>query len=400
MQPTIVKTARPQDFLALVPQLLGFLPEQSMVLVAFRGNRTCGALRFNMPVDTAPEKVHKCIATTLIGTICKIPRVDGVVVVAYTGDPFVSPGGLPGRRFAETLARRAELSGFRVKDVLCVAADGWGSYDDPECPSQGRPLAEIETSAALLLPQCDTSTELATLRDGAELPRVERAAKEQFGRALRRYQRLAWEPGADQGLLDATGVLDSIDIAEALFGWDSAELDPDEAAGLLFLVQEPPIRDQIMLQIAFGREVGEETYDVNVRYAAIQRATGLSMDEIVIAEELRLRSSEQESPKGIGGVRMADRMVGWSNERPDPERIQHAIDVLKKIIALSPRAARPAPLCMLAWLSWALGRGSVGGMFVDKALAEDPTYSMAILLNTMFSTGHLPDWAYAVPTDS
>jgi len=41
MTPTIVKTREAHDFLALVPQLAGFQPERSVVLVAFRGNRTC-----------------------------------------------------------------------------------------------------------------------------------------------------------------------------------------------------------------------------------------------------------------------------------------------------------------------------------------------------------------------
>jgi hypothetical protein len=64
---------------------------------------------------------------------------------------------------------------------------------------------------------------------------------------------------------------------------------------------------------------------------------------------------------------------------------------------MAPRSAKPAPLCMLAWLSWALGSGSVAGFFVDQALAIDPQYSMAILLEVLLASGHLPEWAFAVP---
>ncbi|KFF60902.1 hypothetical protein JF66_01240 [Cryobacterium sp. MLB-32] len=138
MQPTIVKTRKASDFLALVPQLVGFLPEQSLVLVAFRGNRTCGALRFNLPDTDAPLKVHKRIATTLVGTLCKIPGVDAVVPVVYTGDCFAAVGGMPQEDFLGCLMKRAEMSGFLVRDALCVAADAWGSYCDPNCPASGR----------------------------------------------------------------------------------------------------------------------------------------------------------------------------------------------------------------------------------------------------------------------
>ncbi|HWU57763.1 MAG TPA: DUF4192 family protein, partial [Microbacteriaceae bacterium] len=46
---TIVKTTKPQDLLALVPHLVGFRPSNSLVLVAFRGKRTGGAYRVDLP---------------------------------------------------------------------------------------------------------------------------------------------------------------------------------------------------------------------------------------------------------------------------------------------------------------------------------------------------------------
>ncbi len=123
MNRTIVKTREAYDFLALVPQLVGFQPERSMVLVAFRGNRTCGAMRFNLPAAGASRTVLRRIASTLVGTLCRIPGVDAVVPVVYTEETFASVAGLPAERFAETVCARAELSGFLVRDALCVAPD-------------------------------------------------------------------------------------------------------------------------------------------------------------------------------------------------------------------------------------------------------------------------------------
>lgn len=416
MQPTIVKAKRAHDFLALVPQLVGFLPENSVVLVAFRGSRTCGALRFNLPDPAAPDKVHRRIATTMIGTVCKIKGADAVVPVIYTDDAFASAAGLPHRVFAGVLLARAELSGFLVRDSLCVAADGWGSYIDPTCPEQGHPLDEIASSG--VLDAVPDRRELATVHSGAALPRVDLAVKEKFARAFRRYTRLTESTG-HPGLVDLIdAIIDPVETVEDALCWEASKLDLDAAAGLLHLAQAPAHRDQMMLQFAFGRPIGEVVHVLNLRYSAIQRITGASMDEIVRAE---LDQAAGAPPAGghpdalddtdVGGdaraasagrVRAANAetrnlMLGMTERRPDVPRVLQAIEVLKAVVALAPRSARPGPLCMLAWLSWTLGRGSVAGIFIDQALAIDKRYSMAGLLCTLFDSGHLPEWAYAEP---
>jgi hypothetical protein len=394
MPKNIVKTRQAFDFLALVPQLLGFLPEKCIVLVAFRGNRTCGAMRFNLPDPAAPVKVHKRVATTLIGTLCKIPGVDAVVPVAYTDDSFGAVPGIPHERFAEALVARAELSGFLVRDALCVGADGWGSYLDPECPAGGHPLSDIAASAVHEAIPAESRRDLATLRSGADLPTVDLAVKERLARRFAGYQRLGSGSPSSPELIDLVGdLLDPVETAEAALNWDATEVQVDDAAALLFLVQGPANRDQIMLQFAFGEQVGIQAYELNVRYLIIQRATGRSMDDIVRDEYERSAGGDPDAR------RTSDLMLGLGEERPDAGRIERAIALLKTLVAMAPRSARPAPLCMLAWLSWSLGRGSVAGIFIDAALAIDPGYSMAGLLDAVVCSGYLPEWAFAVPFD-
>jgi hypothetical protein len=447
MQPTIVKAKRAHDFLALVPQLVGFLPENSVVLVAFRGNRTCGALRFNLPDPAAPEKVHKRIATSLVGTVCKIKGADAIVPVVYTADAFADAAGIPHQRFASVLVSRAELSGFLVRDSLCVGADAWGSYLDPSCPADGHPLEDISSSP--VREAFPARRELATVHSGAQLPTLDLATRERFSRVFRRYLRLT-ESNQHPGLVELVDdILDPVETTEAALGWNAAELHLDDAAALLYLVQGPTHRDQMMLQFAFGRTVGEVTHLLNLRYAALQRLTGKSLDEIV-REEHGLESARQPVEAGAdvdvdagaphagaldagapdagapgasapdagadadadadataraesaarvraANAETSDRMMGLTDERPDVDRTERAIALLKTVVAMAPKSARPAPLCMLAWLSWALGRGSVAGIFIDQALAIDRRYSMALLLDALFGSGHLPEWAYAVP---
>ncbi|ANP71807.1 DUF4192 domain-containing protein [Cryobacterium arcticum] len=413
MQKTIVKTPTPQDFLALVPQLVGFLPERSLVLVAFRGNRTCGALRFNLPQDQAGVTELRRIAGTLLGTLCKIPGVDALVPVLYTdeeiGDaPAETSAGLPQGAFLRAILARAVQSGFLVRDALCVAADGWASYLDLEqVPGQtapvlgdrvGRrlrhPLSDIaESSVTEVVPPGDRR-ELARLQTGAELPKVDLATRERCARRLARYQRLGPDMGPIPELVEMVGdMLDPVGTAETVLGLTPAELSIDEAAVLLFLVQSPATRDQMMLQFAFGEEEGRRSHALNRHYAQRQRETGLSMDDLVAADMAAGRSFHETSPT------TGDLMLGLSRQRPDPERVARGIQLLKLLVAMAPRPARPAPLCMLAWLCWALGQGSVAGIYIDTALDIDDDYGMALLLRQVLGSGHLPEWAFEVPRE-
>ena len=392
MHPTIVKAQKAQDFLALVPQLLGFNAESSAVLVAFRGNRTCGALRFNLPDNDAPHKVYKRIATTLAGMLCKIPGVDAVVPVIYTDDSFRDATGVPRERFAEVLNRRLELSGFLLRDSLCVAADAWGSYLDPECPAGGHPLSDISGSPIFEAVHHETTIEtprpLGTLQTGPDPIEVSLATREHLARIYRRYRHLLARAENAPELFPTLGfVLDPVAIAEAALTWPSPPSEEDVAA-LLVLVQSPPLRDQIMVQFAFGREEGVRALELNRHYARLQDETGRSLDDLV-AEEFAVGES--------AATHTSDIMLGLLPGRPDVDRIRLAIKLLRTVVAMAPRSAKPAPLCMLAWLSWALGSGSVAGYFVDQALAIDSQYGMATLLDQLLRTGHLPDWAFAVP---
>lgn len=388
---TIVKAAAAPDFLALVPQLVGFVPERSLVLVAFRGNRTCGAFRLDLPCAGGPP-ARKRVANTLIGMLCKIREADALVPVVYTDDSFSAVGGAPHAELAGALVDRARLGGFLVREALCVASDAWGSYLDEDGPADGRPLADIARSPVAASLPLRGGTALESPEARARLPRADLAARERVARALRDPQRMPGvrRAGDDEGRGDGDGeagfLFDPLGLTEDSLSWNVDELDPGKVAVLLLLLQSPPTRDQMMLQYAFGREAGEAALACNRRYAALQRATGQSMDELVAAEvDAGLRAIDES---------VGDLMLGRTGERPDVGRVERAIALLKAVVVLAPRRARPAPLCMLAWLSWALGRGSVAGIFVDRVASIDAGYGMGQVLAALFDTGHLPEWAF------
>jgi hypothetical protein len=406
MDRTIVKTPTPQDFLALVPELVGFLPESSVVIVAFRGNRTCGALRFNLPPGAAGDQELRRIAGTLLGILCRISGVDALVPVVYTGERIgesvVAAEDLPQGAFIAAIRHRAGQSGFLLRDALCVAADGWASYLEADAPAGSgagrvlrRPLSAIAESRVNASIPGATRRGLARLHTGADLPRVDLATRERCARRLARYQRLGPDTGPIPELIEMVGdMLDPVGTAETVLGLNPADLSIDEVAALLFLMQGPATRDQMMLQFAFGEEEGRRSHALNRHYAQRQRETGMSMDDLVEADMATGRAFEQATPT------TGDLMLGESSERPDPERIDRGIRLLKLLVAMAPRHARPAPLCMLAWLSWALGQGSVAGIYIDTALDINADYGMALLLQQMIGSGHLPEWAFSVPGDA
>ena len=179
---TIISAHGPHDFLAIVPHLTGFVPERSIVLVAMRGNRSCGALRFDLPPDGS-RALLKRVATSFVGMLCKIPGVDALVPVVYTAESIVG-GVVPHTDLMAVLRERAGFSGFLVRDALCVAANGWGSSLDEQLPERGYPVAMIAASPAARELPCEPNAQPRTVADGQRLPFATEKARRDTARAL------------------------------------------------------------------------------------------------------------------------------------------------------------------------------------------------------------------------
>ncbi|KQO99550.1 hypothetical protein ASF30_06410 [Leifsonia sp. Leaf264] len=356
------------DFLALLPRLTGYQPRNSVVMVAFRGTRTCGAIRFDLP-GAAPLAVLRRFATSMIGMLCKIPEVDAVVPVAYTDECFGATDAVPQALFMDVLVHRAEISGFHVRDSLCVAADGWASYLDPELPPGGRPLGDIEGSAVNALADREGMEVRGDVGGDTELPVVDLARSEGVAQRLRR---LRDEPASGGPV--AAGAYELADLAlpeflEYLLAHRPDSLSPEIIASALWVLERPVFRDIAILQWAFGREIGLQALDDQLRW------TGAATIE--------------ETGTGL--------LLWGEGPRPDPDRIDAAMALLGQLAACAPLSARVAPLTMLAWLCWALGQSSRAAVFITAALAIDPDYGLASLIRAMIDGGRLPEWAFEVP---
>ncbi|TXN31095.1 DUF4192 domain-containing protein [Lacisediminihabitans profunda] len=361
----VLKVSGPADVLAMVPGLVGFTPRNSVVLLAFRGTRSCGALRFDLPAQQS-KITHKRVATFIVGMLCKLPDVDAVIPVICTDDGFAGGTAIPRREFAELLARRLEFSGFELRDSLCLAADGWASHLAAPPPG-GHPLSEIANSpAAAALPDGLGVPASPQERIPDAAPADARRVQKGLVRYRRLYVRLTTEgPATFPDPVELAPLSDIPLFAEEALSWDEDALDAHGAL-LLFALQGPPVRDHVMLQWATSLAVGDRMWRDIVEDRARDSAADAQLSNLMF---------------GVG-------------PRPEPERIERGIRVLLTLASRVAGTDRLAPLCMLAWLSWALGRGSVAGRYIDEARAIQPDYGMAVVLDTMFSNGLLPEWAF------
>jgi hypothetical protein len=370
----IVKAHNPADILAMLPSLVGFAPRESIVLLAFRGKRTCGAIRYDLPKSSSAT-VQKRVATFMIGTLCKLRGVDAVIPVICTDDAFGADGAPPAGAFAQVLGRRLRQSGFELRDMLCQANDGWVSYLEDDPPAGGHPLSEIAESFVHDEVPPELRGQASPFDQPSRVPDADESHKERVRRRLAHYRALMAELDRDDAWDDDTATIELEPLAdlpqlmEDALGWDAATVDANDAL-LLFAWQGPPARDMTMLQWATHPVVGD-----------------------LILEETDSLRDGRDFPSDMSEL-LGDLMLGMGPQ-PDPERIHRGIELLRTVVSRADDAERPPLLCMLTWLNWALGRGTAAGRYIDEARAIRPDYGMVEVLDTMLSNGILPEWAFA-----
>lgn len=371
----ILKASTSADFLAMVPALVGFAPRDSVVIVIFRGKRTAGAMRIDLPRSPA-RAVHKRVVNTCLGMLSRLVGIDSIVPVIYTDRGFGGDVVIPESDFAEVLLRRLKHCGFDLREALCVAPDGWASYLEGDVVAGGHPLDEIAESTVADTVPADWRR-LPDIQDlPSRVPDAPPAARARMAADLALYMGLRdrvseLDEGVDSDADHLEGefapIHPLVDIplfAEDALAWDTATLESDGAM-LLFMIQGPPARDLVMLQWATSLEVGDAIFD-------------------------------DPHAVWVAGVDIGDLMLGKA-PRPDVERLERGIEILQDLVSRAEDHARRAPLCMLVWSFWALGRASHAAAYLAEVRAIDPGYSMGELLDTVLTNIPVPEWAFADP---
>lgn len=361
MIPT-VKVKNPAELLATIPALVGSLPKQSVVIVVTRDGAT-GALRIDLP-DDGDRPYFKQLAAQTMGLLSRVSGVRGLYVAVVTDRGIHAT--LPHRDFVEVLLGRLRDGGFTVGDALCQASNGWGSYHDTDLPPGGHPLTDITDAEDRMLVPAEPRASVA------EIPTATPNETKRTQDALTRYRQLLHDAKDDDELPELDPLYDVPRFVETALDWNDTDLDRHGAL-LLFALQGPAIRDSTMLQWAFGFDIGDACYQENARLG------------------------EEGVDTANHGSHLFASLIMGHGPRPNRARIEKGIRVLLTLVSRADGDDRLAPLCMLAWLSWALGMGSQAGRFIAEAHAIDPGYGMAQVLHTLTSHGLLPEWVFTPP---
>ena len=326
----VVKLTTPADLVGAIPWLVGFHPEESLVVLCLKGPRLRTGL--TMRVDLPAPEDEITVAEELAARV-EHDGAGSVFLVCYTtaadgGPPDAdarvstvgSRGGLPRAAFVEALDRALGHRGIGCKDALLVRGGRCHSYTcDVEecCPGAGRPLPETPTPAVSRVAAEDVVSGRAPLSGRAEL---ERSVRGPVG--LRRvvadaaceraYRAVAAEVAADGGAARARTLAL---LGEVLRSYEAGrpELPDDTAARVAVGLLDRQARDEVVTWI--------------------------------------LESAEAPLTALLGDLVRAT---------PDP--------------------ACPPVCTVLAWVAHAFGNGALANVAVDRALRHDPDYTMAKLV--------------------
>lgn len=333
----VVKASGTRDFLQMIPSMIGYVPQESVLLVPFHGSRTIGAMRFDVPADGQCEQ----FSHTAAGMVTRVEGTDRVAIIVYTSG---------GRHLdvIECLRERFHSIGLGLVDGAFVTPERWGS----PLSGEGGPAEEV-APADMGLPVREG------VLAGTEAPEVPEATIEIVERAL---------ANIPLELLYASTL---VGAPRTLQGWFERQLrtEPSEAqamalAILVALNDRPSMRDMLLVQIVLGEEGGAR------------------------AEQAQLDWEEgAEYPAEFAAIMWGD------GAQPDDDRLKQAL-ALYRYASAAAGDKHAGILAMCGWLSWALGLASHAEHYANLAVELEPEHGLSEILLSFIRAGHLPDWAF------
>ena len=316
--PVTVRVDDPGEIAAALPQLLGFRPRESIVLVALT-RPDGGRLGLTVRMDIPPPRHAAAVARALTRAV-RSARPRGVVLAVVSDEDDVGSGpsrDLPHRPLVAEVLRA--LPGVAVPWVLLVRGGRWWCYDCPDSccdPGAGTALPSGRTALAAAA----VATGVVVAEDRADLA-----------------QRIARPSDFDRAAMVAACVTAASARADAVVasGWDAASEDAWTAITAAVERCRPggpgaPLADDEVARILWALR------DTGVRDRALELALG---PDAAAAEVLWTECTRR---------------------------------------ALTPLDAAPATL--LAVSAWLRGDGAMANVALDRALDGQPDYVLAGLL--------------------
>mgnify|MGYP000088064947 FL=1 len=303
----------PHDLLAAIPFLIGYHPENSLVLVALKDDAVGMAMRVDMPTDIAPESYD------LLASHFQREAAEAALLVAYT-DIETDPEPVLINTSAALLR-----AGISIKESLIVSDGRYRSmlcHDSECCPPLGSPIPDIDSSriaaehviAGHPMPFANVSGLVQSI---AALPS---AMEESWQSEVRAF----WIESDSENLLDLQrdGATAVIDLAGEYTQGRGAE-DRELAARVIGRLSDIQVRD-----FALGSH-NDETADAY-----------------------------------------------WQ--------------MWRDLLLIAPRGFVAPIASIFAALAYERGEGALAHKALDRALADDERYSLALLLRRVFTAGWPP----------
>lgn len=314
-----LRLSGPGSLIAAVPHLLGFPPEQSLVLVGLSGPRS--RLGITMRADLPPDGPDYAPSVDELEPLAEALLRDGATeCLAMVMTEFQDiDGRAPYLDLVATLDEALSDRGLQVDDIVLVRAGRWRSYlcPDPECcPAEGTavpaPSGELAAYAAF---------SGAVVRDSR----------------ARLVEMIAPDPMA-------------IAATERALDHVCRELAQASSAGT-----SEAYRERI-----------EQFIDRRVRTVAAGTAGSLTHRDAA-----RISVALIDRP-------LRDRVVGHCLQETASAAESLWVDLLRRL----PVPLDAGPATLLALSSWARGDGALANVALDRALDSDPGYSLAQLVRT------------------
>ncbi|MFD8482690.1 DUF4192 family protein [Kitasatospora sp. NPDC059673] len=340
-----VRLRGPADMAEMLPYLLGFFPDDSIVAVGLQGPALDqgGVIRIDIPADPESwERTAEESARLLVELSEQRDRRPVQVLLYLCRDPADGtpvPEGQQAvledlRPLAAALTRAFQGQQVIVKESLCVSAGRWWSFlctGVDCCPPDGTPVRAAHQPSPLaaaatfagLAPRGSRKAIVAGLAPvGPPLCEVQRRALEDAGPPF--IRELAG-PGGRHSAVERTEELLASAMAEFRNG--ARELDTRRTARVL-----------IGLQDKLGRD----------------------------------RAAEYAEPHELATAQKLWRYL-----------IQRCVDPFEHLAA--------PPMTLLAWTSWLAGDPATARVVLARALELDPDYTLAQLLYESLNSGIAPE---------
>ena len=303
----------PHDLLAAIPFLIGYHPENSLVLVALKDDTVGMAMRVDMPTDIAPESYD------LLASHFQREAAEAALLVAYV-DAQTDPEPVLINTSAALLR-----AGISIKESLIVSDGRYRSmlcHDSECCPPLGSPIPDIDSSriaaehviAGHPMPYANV---LGLVQSIAALPS---AMEESWQREVQGF----WVEGDSENLLD---------------------LQRDGATALIDLAGE------------YTQGRGAEDRELAAR---------------VIGR--------------LSDIQVRDFALGSHND----ETADAYWQMWRDLLLIAPRGFVAPIASIFAALAYERGEGALAHKALDRALADDERYSLALLLRRVFTAGWPP----------